>query len=806
MAQKSRPWFSSLFSIDRLFGFKELAAKGRRKRSVRLNLEALEDRTVPTIVFTPQFGPDSLVSSAPFNSPNNGVMSSATVYLILWGPAWSQTPTGTQENANTVINQTTAVVNSTQLSILDQYGSNGKATFGGFYIDNSTPPAGFGVATGSGFTGASFTTAENEITSAINGGFLPGPTGNPKLASAPIYAIVTDPNDSFDGNGNVSNGGVNRNGVVTSGSFNGDNINMIGVGTGFQGNNFEGYSATFSHELQEKMSEPAGRPSANPPPAGYGVVAIPPANIPPYIKDTPGSPVTAQNNWDQIADFEPEQGFTLANGHGGYGYIYRLGGVNGVEVQAAYSAANQAFVVEDGNSELFTLAPNWTIDSTNANNDKFDGTFDLTINGDQLPNKDDNITISEDSAGGIQVNLDGQIANFDPGTATTIGTAIRSISVNGLTGNNTLTLDFSNGNFLSVMNPNGNTLANGLIDYNGGTGPTGLLVLKGGSFTNEVDTATGLHSGVITLDGKTVTYSNLSPIIDTATATNFFINGVGAAGQTFNIVNDPNGSENGFTSAEVNGNGFEKVDFANKTNLTVKASINANLATAGPSTFAVDVTTAALGLSTLTLDGGGKGSTFNVQATPLAFSTTLVGSGTAGDAYNIFSDAGVGSPLLGNLAGVLGVVTVKADSSATNRLVVSDQGNVATPDVVTLTKSSILVSGGAAVTIEYSVAGGGAFTDGAANDGILILGPNLTAGGNVFKVLSSLGGSSTLEDGGSGSDAFYIADGGLGVGSTDTFNGQGGNNSFFITSAPRSAPPCTLTAARRVSTSCTAPT
>ena len=27
MAQKSRPWFSSLFSIDRLFGFKEQAAK-----------------------------------------------------------------------------------------------------------------------------------------------------------------------------------------------------------------------------------------------------------------------------------------------------------------------------------------------------------------------------------------------------------------------------------------------------------------------------------------------------------------------------------------------------------------------------------------------------------------------------------------------------------------------------------------------------------------------------------------------------------------------------------------------------------
>src|SRR5208282_2271805 len=188
------------------------------------------------------------------------------------------------------------------------------------------------------------------------------------------------------------------------------------------------------------------------------------------------------------------------------------------EVQAAFSAANQAFVVEDGNSELFTLTPNWTIDPTHANNDVFDGTYDLTINGDQLANKNDTITISEDSAGGIQVNLDGQIANFDPGTSTTIGTAIRSISVNGMTGSNTLTLDFSNGNFLSVMNPNGNTLANGLISFNGGSGTSGTLILKGGTFTNEVDTPSGPHAGTLTLDGNAISYSNLAPIIDTATA------------------------------------------------------------------------------------------------------------------------------------------------------------------------------------------------------------------------------------------------------------------------------------------------
>ena len=406
--------------------------------------------------------------------------------------------------------------------------------------------------------------------------------------------------------------------------------------------------------------------------------------------------------------------------------------------------------------------------------------------------KNDNLTIQADAATSMYIISDptaiiGLAATIPPGAtvsannhtafvpfADVTGTQIK---VDTLGGNDKLTVDYSLGTFAKTVN------------YDGGTG-TNSLVVEGElpsalPFMNDVDTATGAHSGLFNLDGSVIDYANLASLIDTATATYFFVNGTGAAGQTINVVDTPPpGTENGFPSDEVNSNDFTKVDFANKINLTVKASINAGLAAAGPTTFTVHVITAALDLSTLTLHGGGKGSTFNVQATPVAFSTTLDGSGTAGDAYNISSDAGVNNPPLGNLAGILGLVIVKADGSTTNRLIVSDQGNTTTADQVTITSASIKVIGGATATINYGAAGGGTFTDGGANDGILFLGANVAPGGNVFTVLSTLGGSSTLVDGGSGSDAFYIADGGLGVGSTDSFNGQGGNNSFFITSAP----------------------
>ena len=52
--------------------------KGRRP----LRLETLEDRTVPTVLFAPQFGNESFAADGGqrINSPN--------VYVVLWGHSW----------------------------------------------------------------------------------------------------------------------------------------------------------------------------------------------------------------------------------------------------------------------------------------------------------------------------------------------------------------------------------------------------------------------------------------------------------------------------------------------------------------------------------------------------------------------------------------------------------------------------------------------------------------------------------------------------------------------------------------------
>ncbi len=161
------------------------------------------------------------------------------------------------------------------------------------------------------------------------------------------------------------------------------------------------------------------------------------------------------------------------------------------------------------------------------------------------------------------MNLDGQIAHFDPQSGSIIGIALRSITVNGLTGNNTLTLDFSSGDFLSVLNPQGVALASGVLTYDGGTGASEVLKLAGGSFTTEVDSATGANSATIQLTAggitKTATFQSLSSVIDNASATNFTL-GDSVSGDSIHVVNDPHGTESG---------AFALVQFANKSYVNI---------------------------------------------------------------------------------------------------------------------------------------------------------------------------------------------------------------------------------------------
>jgi PKD domain len=121
---------------------------------------------------------------------------------------------------------------------------------------------------------------------------------------------------------------------------------------------------------------------------------------------------------------------------------------------------------------------------------------------------------------------------------------------------NTLTL-----NFLSYPTGIPVTFDGGSLD-----GGSGTLILNGGSFTNETDTSTGPHSGTLTLDDTAITYTNLAPIIDTTTAATLTIDDP-QAGDAVTVENDPHSPENGFATSQISGSGFEKIDFANKTNV-----------------------------------------------------------------------------------------------------------------------------------------------------------------------------------------------------------------------------------------------
>src|SRR4029077_1083028 len=73
------------------------------------------------------------------------------------------------------------------------------------------------------------------------------------------------------------------------------------------------------------------------------------------------------------------------------------------------------------------------------------------------------------------------------------------------------------------------------------------------------------------------------------------------------------------------------------------------------------------------LRGSNKGgNTFNVQSTLGGSTTEIDGDGGLSDTFNVSSDAGTNN---GNLAGILGTLTVQGGSGTANRLIVSDYGS-----------------------------------------------------------------------------------------------------------------------------------
>jgi hypothetical protein len=363
------------------------AVAARRPARTLLNLEALEDRCVPTVVFNPAFGAETV-------SGTNDGMQNPNVHLIFAGTYWDHKPQGGLDEA-AMLTSARNILSGPYLSRLTQYGASGTATLASCWGDDNVVPR----------TGKDGTPTQNDLQK-----FLQNSIANHSAAPgihdaqhAPIYVVISDPASSGAG----QNGGWNAQGTykgrsprIGGGSVQvKENTNMIWIGTNTLGQSNvwrDVATSVFSHEMAEAISDP----DAN------GITVAPPAGLP---KELTGGYTSGQ-----IGDFEPESV--------GQHYGYRLGGDM---VQPYWSRDDSAFVVPDGNVQRVNLTPIW-------NGASFTGKYDLSVQGDQLgAYYNDNIQVDSLGNGQSLVFMNNETFVFDP-------KAIRNINIDAKGGDNTI--------------------------------------------------------------------------------------------------------------------------------------------------------------------------------------------------------------------------------------------------------------------------------------------------------------------------------------------------------------------------------
>ncbi len=103
-----------------------------------------------------------------------------------------------------------------------------------------------------------------------------------------------------------------------------------------------------------------------------------------------------------------------------------------------------------------------------------------------------------------------------------------TLTILGGKGTDTQTVDFSTGNPIPA----------GGLTYTGAGGANTLILqgtLPGGPFASETYNATGAGAGNIALDGSTITFTGLKPIVDTTPTINFTFNYTGGLDGRINV-------------------------------------------------------------------------------------------------------------------------------------------------------------------------------------------------------------------------------------------------------------------------------
>jgi hypothetical protein len=307
----------------------------------------------------------------------------------------------------------------------------------------------------------------------------------------------------------------------------------------------------FSHELVEAETDPAG-----------GTIQVVPTN---------------PTSWNEIGDNAAQN------------FSYRLGGTL---VQSYLSNLDRAYIVPTGQTQNFTVE---------------NGV--LKIDGDQKSaNVNDAITIALDATGKLQATLNGETATFDAGVIT-------GLDVNGGAGDDTLTVDFTNGNPIPA----------GQLAFHGGLG-NNTLKMMGGTETAEsyspgLDNSSGRIDITVGGTARSITFESLAPIVDVV-AGPLVVNGTAAS----NAINYTQGSVT--TNGLVTVDNFESIEFSNKTTLTINGG-------AGDDNININNPSKPTGLTSIIVNGGDPTASDKLIVTATSGSDTIGYNPTAIGAGNV---------------------------------------------------------------------------------------------------------------------------------------------------------------------------
>jgi uncharacterized repeat protein (TIGR01451 family) len=217
----------------------------------------------------------------------------------------------------------------------------------------------------------------------------------------------------------------------------------------------------------------------------------------------------------------------------------------------------------------------------------------VVVNGDNLDNE---FLIKNDGNGFVDFYKDGVLQTHQ------LASTIVQASVNGLGGNDRLTVDSSNGLIVFTGIDFNDPTAEHRINFDGGDGFDRLDLVQTGGPTrtsSRINVGAEPGSGQSVIDTQTINFTGLEPITDSVAATTFTLSSVPGIASLLDADNAVN-----YTASQIIVNGgritvdnFEPVEFINKANLVIDAG-------AGSDEINLNNPSTPTGLTGITVNGG----------------------------------------------------------------------------------------------------------------------------------------------------------------------------------------------------------